>query len=271
MEQKKTLWIITAAGFFLAVVILAAMLVNKADASDVPRTASVTTIEKPKAAEPVEYTETSVNAESDENVSEEAVDGNAVSNLACVDSLGVETLNVESVNVENLNVTSNGTVTIDLNNTSSDGNVVAKSNAAKEAMQNKKESEKASTIYTAAPAVKSNAEKTAEKKAAAMNKNLKSTSVASKPASAPVTSVEVPKYWVQAASYTSKKTADFARAALEESRIPAEVFTFKDSKNKLFYRLRVGPYTTKSEAEYWKNRVAQIEQFKNVQSYITVN
>lgn len=58
---------------------------------------------------------------------------------------------------------------------------------------------------------------------------------------------------------------------LDENRIPSEVFTYKDSKNTLYYRVRVGPYTTKSEAEYWKNRICQIADFKNSQSYITVN
>lgn len=254
MELKKTLWIITAAGFFLAVVILFAMNFpfGAASATEEPRRAATNPISAP--------------AQDNLYGTSASVDGNAVSNLASVDSLEVETLSVETVNVENLNLASNGTVTIDLNGTSADGNVIAKSDAAKEAMANKKESEKASTIYTADPVVKSSSEKAAEKKAATLNKNLKNTNTASQPAS-----IEAPKYWVQAASYTSKKTADGARATLEESRIPAEVFTFKDSKNQLFYRLRVGPYTTKSEAEYWKNRVAQIDQFKNVKSYITVN
>lgn len=258
MELKKTLWIITAAGFFLAVIILLVMLVPGAKTpTEEARRAATNPIEAPVAVSaPVDNTD--------------ALDGSAVSNLTSVDALDVEALNVETVNVENLNVNSNGTVTIDLNGTSADGNVIAKSDKAKEAMANKKEAEKAATIYTAAPVAKSSSEKAAEKKAAAMNKNLKNTA-SSTAKSAPAASVEAPKYWVQAASYTSKKTADFARATLEESRIPAEVFTFKDSKNKLFYRLRVGPYTTKSEAEYWKNRVAQIDQFKNVQSYITVN
>lgn len=258
MELKKTLWIITAAGFFLAVIILLVMLVPGAKTpTEEARRAATNPIEAPVVVSaPVDNTD--------------ALDGNAVSNLTSVDTLDVEALNVETVNVENLNVNSNGTVTIDLNGTSADGNVIAKSDKAKEAMANKKEAEKAATIYTAAPVAKSNSEKAAEKKAVAMNKNLKNTA-SSTVKSAPAASVEAPKYWVQAASYTSKKTADFARATLEESRIPAEVFTFKDSKNKLFYRLRVGPYTTKSEAEYWKNRVAQIDQFKNVQSYITVN
>lgn len=263
MELKKTLWIITAAGFFLAVIILLVMLVPGAKTpTEEARRAATNPIEAPVAVSaPVDNTD--------------ALDGNAVSNLTSVDTLdvealNVETVNVENVNVENLNVNSNGTVTIDLNGTSADGNVIAKSDKAKEAMANKKEAEKAATIYTAAPVAKSSSEKAAEKKAAAMNKNLKNTA-SDTAKSAPAASVEAPKYWVQAASYTSKKTADSARATLEESRIPAEVFTFKDSKNKLFYRLRVGPYTTKSEAEYWKNRVAQIDQFKNVQSYITVN
>lgn len=253
MELKKTLWIITAAGLFLAVIIgVVVWFPGSKTATEEPRIASSNPIEAP------------VISDNSQAVTD-AVDGTAVSNLTSVD-----TVDVETVNVENLNVTATGTVTIDLNNSNIDGNVIAKSDAAKEAMENKKESAKASTIYTADPVAKSNSEKAAEKKAASMNKNLKNT-VSGSAKTAPAASVEAPKYWVQAASYTSKKTADSARATLEESRIPAEIFTFKDSKNKLFYRLRVGPYTTKSEAEYWKNRVAQIDQFKNVQSYITVN
>ena len=69
----------------------------------------------------------------------------------------------------------------------------------------------------------------------------------------------------------SKKSAELARTTLGENQITAEVFTFKDSKNKLYYRVRVGPYTTKSEAEYWKNRIVSNENFKNSNSYITMN
>jgi len=47
------------------------------------------------------------------------------------------------------------------------------------------------------------------------------------------------------------------------------VFTYKDSKGNLFYRVRVGPYTTKSEAEYWKNRIEAIDLFAKSGSYIT--
>lgn len=77
------------------------------------------------------------------------------------------------------------------------------------------------------------------------------------------------RFWVQAASYTSKKNADEARAILDENKIQCEVFTYTDSKNNLYYRLRVGPYTTKTEAEYWKNRIDSIELFKSNNTYIT--
>lgn len=77
------------------------------------------------------------------------------------------------------------------------------------------------------------------------------------------------RFWVQAASYTSKKNADEARAILDENKIQCEVFTYTDSKNNLYYRLRVGPYTTKTEAEYWKNRIDSIELFKNNNTYVT--
>ncbi|MCR5724987.1 MAG: SPOR domain-containing protein [Treponema sp.] len=76
------------------------------------------------------------------------------------------------------------------------------------------------------------------------------------------------KFWVQAASYSTKKSADDARTALETNKIPSEVFTYTDAKGKVFYRVRVGPYTTSSEAEYWKTQVAKIDRFADSQSYI---
>lgn len=76
------------------------------------------------------------------------------------------------------------------------------------------------------------------------------------------------QYWVQVTSLTSRKNADEAREVLGKNKIPADVFTYTDSKNRLFYRVRVGPYTTKSEAEYWQTRIAKIEGFKDSQSYV---
>ncbi|WP_277056249.1 SPOR domain-containing protein [Treponema socranskii] len=83
------------------------------------------------------------------------------------------------------------------------------------------------------------------------------------------TSAGKTQYWVQAASFANKNGADAARSVLDENKISADVFTYKDGKGKVFYRVRIGPYVTKSEAEYWRTRVGQINDFKSGESYIT--
>lgn len=75
-------------------------------------------------------------------------------------------------------------------------------------------------------------------------------------------------FWVQAAAYTSKRNADEARSTLESNKISSEVFTFTDSNGRTFYRVRVGPYVTKSEAEYWQTRIAMIDKFASSKSVI---
>ena len=83
------------------------------------------------------------------------------------------------------------------------------------------------------------------------------------------TEAPAPKYWIQAGSYSSKKNAEEARSALSAEKIASEIFTYTDANGNLFYRVRIGPYTTKSEAEYWQSRVALIEKFSGAKTYIT--
>lgn len=77
------------------------------------------------------------------------------------------------------------------------------------------------------------------------------------------------QYWVQAASFTSKKSADNAVVVLDDNKIPANIFTYQDAKGTLYYRIRVGPYVTKSEAEYWQSRITNIDTFASTNSYVT--
>ena len=63
--------------------------------------------------------------------------------------------------------------------------------------------------------------------------------------------------------------AEEARNALSAEKIASEIFTYTDSNGTLFYRVRVGPYTTKSEAEYWQSRIALIDKFSSSKTYIT--
>ena len=254
MEQKKTLWIIAASGVFLLVVIGAALLLN-APSSNAPATASITTIDT-----------TPVTAKVDEPVI------SPVDTPASMTALDSNTLAFQ--NIESGEQPADGQVavaeaapaqtTIELNTNASSA-VTATSRAGQEALSNASANSTASTIYTGNPGA-SEASKTV---AAAP---VKSSSPAPKKkvaATAPKAPAISSKYWVQAASFTSKKSADSARATLDDNKIPAEVFTYKDNKDNLFYRVRVGPYTTKSEAEYWKTRVCKIDLFKDTQSYVT--
>ena len=80
--------------------------------------------------------------------------------------------------------------------------------------------------------------------------------------------IQPDQFWVQVASFTGKKNAEDARAALSEQKITGEVFTYQDAKGTIYYRLRVGPYKTKSEAEYWHTIIKEIDQFKGTDSYV---
>lgn len=103
--------------------------------------------------------------------------------------------------------------------------------------------------------------------AASTTKPATSTSTASNNVK-PVPTTQPDQFWVQVASFTGKKNAEDARSALSEQKITGEVFTYQDVKGTIYYRLRVGPYKTKSEAEYWHKIIKEIEQFKGTDSYV---
>ena len=265
MEQKKTLWIVAASGVFLLVVIGAALLLNS-PSSNAPATASITTVDTtPVTAKAEEPVITPIESAS----STTALDSNTLAFQSVESGAPVET--APAANGGAVESDDNGKIaaapantTIELN-TKTSSNVTATSRAGQEALSNAGSKSTASTIYTGNPGTSAASKSVASAPAKAAPTPAKK--VAAAPAKkAPVVSS---KYWVQAASFTSKKSADNARATLDDNKIPAEVFTYKDNKDKLFYRVRVGPYTTKSEAEYWKTRVCKIDLFKDSQSYVT--
>ena len=127
------------------------------------------------------------------------------------------------------------------------------------------ETKKPSTSSTKASPAKPAAKSTAVAKSVTTKSSNKSSTAAKVAASAK----KAPdSFWVQAAAYTSKRNADEARSTLESNKIPSEVFTFTDSNGKTFYRVRVGPYVTKSEAEYWQTRIGMIDKFASAKSVI---
>ena len=111
--------------------------------------------------------------------------------------------------------------------------------------------------------------KTEPAKAKTVSKSVtKSTSKTAKTVSTPQENL-VTQYWVQVASYSNKKGAESARSVLDSNKIPADVFTYVDNKENMFFRVRVGPYTTKSEAEYWRSKINNINEFAKAESYVT--
>jgi cell division protein FtsN len=85
---------------------------------------------------------------------------------------------------------------------------------------------------------------------------------------APPQSAASGQYWIQAASFTSKKNADSVRVMLAENRMPGEVFTHTDTAGTVFYRVRVGPYPNKSEAEYWQGQLRSLKNFEQTPTFV---
>ena len=106
----------------------------------------------------------------------------------------------------------------------------------------------------------------APKAAATASKN---TAAASTPKASASAAKPVTRYWVQVAAYSNKNTAENARSILTEKKITSDIYTYQDAKEKLYYRVRIGPFTTKSEAEYWKAKIGEIKDFANAGSYVT--
>jgi DedD protein len=71
-----------------------------------------------------------------------------------------------------------------------------------------------------------------------------------------------PAWWVQTNSYSKKAYADKAKEFLASKGITSVVMNGIVS-GKTFYRVRVGPYTSQSEADYWLSLIKSIEGMEN--------
>lgn len=78
--------------------------------------------------------------------------------------------------------------------------------------------------------------------------------------------VEVTEYWIQVIATKSRDRIDRARDRLGEQQLKGRVTT-TNVDGETFYRLRVGPYTNKNEADKFLNWVNDIEGFGD--SYIS--
>ena len=300
MEQKRTLWVIAAVGVFLLVVLGAALMLYA------PQTRTLQTIagsrgnnngtasngwislapSSPSQGRPYDFQADNQPEQNPFNSAEPVIPGSEfrtdeVNIYADNANLYTENTNMNGLGDSKISQPSqtiiNNTTTIDLNGSQAtvtqNGNNVAKTDFAKTVVaSNSGKTESVTKVKQPVKNVKistvssnSDAKKeTGSVKAKAPSKvssSKTSKTVSSKPV--------ITQYWIQVTALTSRKAADAAREVLGENQITADVFTYTDSKNQLFYRVRVGPYTTKSEAEYWRTKISKIDNFKNIASYVT--
>ncbi|MGN0738023.1 SPOR domain-containing protein [Treponema porcinum] len=296
MEQKRTLWIIAAVGVFLLVV-LGAALVLYSPASRASQTIAGYSTERGTSSNewitlapsaPVQQKtqdEILSDIQTDTKENESSIsDFTAISDSEETDGqerkVGELTVYADNATIYSANTKNepsayaqdvpqkiiNNTTTIDLTAAPKEPvmahNVLPKSEPAKEAVQKVRQAPARRIAESTQPSkIIAQAEKTPAPKKQTVQKT------AEKPAA--VKQAEQTQYWVQVTSLTSRKSADTAREVLDENKITADVFTYTDAKGQLFYRVRVGPYTTKSEAEYWQAKIARIDTFKNTSSYVT--
>lgn len=279
MEQKRTLWIVAAVGVFLLVVLGAALILytpqsKQATIANSRVTNNSTASNGWISLAPSAPLQTSTNP--DEKVDEES---SVLSDKEIPNPAKTE-LRTEEVNIyaENANVYSEKT---ELNKLGENATVKAETSE-KPTTIVLTEPEKTAEAKTSKPevskprsnvAVKNSVSekqkapaKTEHKNTVKAAKTEQNKSVSAKPS---VKEPEIVQYWVQVSALTSRKSADEARNKLGENQITADVFTYTDNKKRLFYRVRVGPYTTKSEAEYWRTKISKIDSFQNSSSYIT--
>lgn len=279
MEQKRTLWIVAAVGVFLLVVLGAALILytpqsKQATIANSRVTNSSTASNGWISLAPSAPLQTSTNT--DEKVEEE----NSVLSDKEIPNPAKTELRAEEVNIyaENANVYSEKT---ELNKLGENATVKAETSEKPTTIvltePEKTAEAKASKPEVSKPrsnvAVKNSVSEKQKAPAKPEHKNTAKTAkteqnknVSAKPS---VKEPEIVQYWVQVSALTSRKSADEARNKLGENQINADVFTYKDNKKQLFYRVRVGPYTTKSEAEYWRTKISKIDSFQNSSSYIT--
>jgi DedD protein len=69
-----------------------------------------------------------------------------------------------------------------------------------------------------------------------------------KPSTSKTRTVIAKEYWIQAGSYIDRHKADELNGFLMEKGLPGRIST-KSIEGKTYYRVRIGPYTMKKEAE----------------------
>ena len=301
MEDKRILWVSAAVGIFLLIIVGTALVLYAPSKNGDTRltalsaeTAQSWTVQPQNASEardnPLSPENRPEQGAALQNMSSSAVPPTVLQNIAGTDA-GTSAETAGIVQSRDLTVISNNTTvytkdgltTIDLSalaerpeqksldtaqgmQAAADAKTLVPINPSE--YMNTANSTGTASAVSAKPKTTAAAKTDTSKKAETQTKSAQPKTDTKKTASKP-SQKPVDRYWVQAASFTDKMNAEAARSLLADEKIPAEVFTYQDKKGLTYYRLRVGPYTTESEAEYWNSRIKLIDNFASTQSYVT--
>jgi len=121
------------------------------------------------------------------------------------------------------------------------------------------------------PAAAEPARTTTGNTAAATAAASRSTTPAAQPAAAKTTAASKPvnDYWIQTGAFTVKVRADDAKELLASKGLTS-IIENSDINGKTWYRVRLGPYTSETEANYWLALVKSIDGFTESQIRQTV-
>ncbi|MDR2072965.1 MAG: SPOR domain-containing protein [Spirochaetaceae bacterium] len=81
---------------------------------------------------------------------------------------------------------------------------------------------------------------------------------------APVSMQQYRDFWVQAGSFSTRERADGVKHTLDNKGISA-IVTNQEINGNTYYRVRVGPYTSQNEADYWLAMIKSIDGFQDSQ------
>ncbi len=257
MEQKKILWIVITVGIFILVIFGTALVLYS------PSRSTGQTIQESSPLTPGQNGDSS-NTSTDKNAQNDPGKGSADIDQQL--GLGTEimpapgSINLTIVNGENATanygvVDVNGLTKKNPLNPQEGGlppeNIPGQDTpkTADQTMSTKVEDKASAAVAVAEP----------EKPVKTVKKAV------AKPTPAPAKKA-VTEYWIQAGSFTGKINAEQARKVLASRYMNAEIFT-KASGASTVYRVRIGPYKTKPEAEYWLGTVKEIRGFTT--SYVS--
>ena len=88
-----------------------------------------------------------------------------------------------------------------------------------------------------------------------------------KPARVKPREIKVKEYWIQTGSYSSHSRAEDMAAMLNDQGLSGRVTT-RDVEGRTFFRVRIGPYIQKAEAEKFLTWVQDVKGLET--SYISM-